>query len=122
MFVACIMANTKENLEKTRRPFTSETAREAQKASAASRSLHSLMVDSYNRELMKKAKGSKLTKQEKITKQIVDGAAEGDVQMLKIYTSVALSTQVKETRVEETDKGILITSVGAITPDETAQL
>ena len=106
--------------KKTR--FTSETARTAQAAGAASKTLHSLMVESYNRELMKKAKNSKLTKQEKITKQIVDGAAEGDVQMLKIYTSVALSTQVKETRVEETDKGILITSVGAITPDETAQL
>ena len=116
------MANTKENLEKTRRPFTSETAREAQKASAASRSLHSLMVESYNRELMKKAKGSTLTKGEKITKQIIDKAAEGDVQMIKIYTSVALSTQVKETRVEETDKGILITSVGAISPDEFREL
>ena len=42
--------------------------------------------------------------------------------MIKIYTSVALSTQVKETHVEATDKGILITSVGAITPEETAEL
>ena len=102
--------------------FTSETARAAQASGAASKTLHSLMVESYNRELAKKAKGSTLTKGEKITKQIVDKAAEGDVQMIKIYTSVALSTQVKETRVEETDKGILITSVGAITADEATQL
>ena len=115
---------TKEELEKISKNtrFSSETARAAQAAAAASRTLHSLMVESYNRELLKKAKGSTLTKQEKITKQIVDGAAEGDVQMIKIYTSVALSTQVKETRVEQTDKGILITSVGAITPEETAEL
>ena len=102
--------------------FTSETARAAQAASVPSRNLHSLMVESYNRELAKKAKGSTLTKGEKITKQIIDKAAEGDVQMIKIYTSVALSTQVKETRVEETDKGILITSVGAISPDEFGEL
>ena len=31
---------TKEELEKTRKPFTSETAREAQKKSVASRKLH----------------------------------------------------------------------------------
>ena len=113
---------TKEELaeisKKTR--FTSETARAAQAASVPSRNLHSMMVESFERELAKKVKG--VTKQEKITKQIVDGATGGDVQMIKIYTSVALSTQVKETHVEATDKGILITSVGAITPEETAEL
>lgn len=115
---------TKENMEKIGKgtQFSSETAKAAQAASVVSRNLHTLMVESYNRELMKKAKGSTLTKQEKITKQVIDKAAEGDVQMIKIYTSVALSTQIKETRVEETDKGILITSVGAITADEATQL
>lgn len=114
---------TKEELEKTRKPFTSETAREAQKKSVASRNLHTMMVKTIERELAKKVKGVKgVTKQEKISKQIVDGAADGDVQMIKIYTSIALSTQVKETHVEATDKGILITSVGAITPEEIAEL
>lgn len=111
---------TKEELEKTRKPFTSETAREAQKKSVASRNLHTMMVKTFERELAMKVKG--VTKQEKITERIVDGAIDGDVQMIKIYTSVALSTQVKETHVEATDKGILITSVGAITPDEIAEL
>ena len=120
MEIAWNMAGTKEQLEKTRKPFTSETAKEAQKKSVTSRNLHTMMVESFERELAKKVKG--VTKQEKITKQIVDGATGGDVQMIKIYTSVALSTQVKETHVEATDKGILITSVGAITPEETAEL
>lgn len=102
--------------------FSSETAREAQKRSVASRNLHSMMVESFERELAKKAKGSKLTKQEKITKQVVDKAAEGDIQMIKIYASVALSTQVKETKMEETENGILITTVGAITTEETTEL
>lgn len=111
---------TKEELEKTRKPFTSETAREAQKKSVASRNLHTMMVKTFERELAMKVKG--VTKQEKITKRIVDGATDGDVQMIKICISVALSTQVKETHVEATDKGILITSVGAITPDEIDEL
>lgn len=111
---------TKEELEKTRKPFTSETAREAQKKSVASRNLHTMMVKTIERELAKKVKG--VTKQEKISKQIVDGATDGDVQMIKIYKEIALSTQVKETHVEATDKGILITSVGAITPEEIAEL
>lgn len=112
---------TKEELEKTRKPFTSETAREAQKKSVASRNLHTMMVKTFERELAKKVKGG-VTKQEKITERIVDGATDGDVQMIKICISVALSTQVKETHVEATDKGILITSVGAITPEEIAEL
>ena len=106
------MAGTKEQLEKTRKPFTSETGKAAQRKSVESRRANQILLDAFTRELGLKAHNSKLTKGEKIIKDIVDHAAEGDVQKQKLALTYALSNEPKETQIKSDEQGIRIITSG----------
>lgn len=97
--------------------FSKENAREAQAASAKARRANQILLDAFTRELGLKARNSRLTKGEKIIKDIVDNAADGDVQKQKLALTYALSNEPKETQITSDEQGIKI-----ITSGETAGL
>ena len=97
-----------EQARKNKREFTSETAREAQKKGVEKRRANQILLDAFTRELGLKARNSKLTKGEKIIKDIVDHAAEGDVQKQKLALTYALSNEPKETQITGDEQGIRI--------------
>lgn len=101
-----------EQARKNKREFTSETAREAQKKGVEKRRANQLLLDAFTRELGLKARNSKLTKGEKIIKDIVDHAAEGDVQKQKLALTYALSNEPKETQITSDEQGIRIITSG----------
>lgn len=101
-----------EQARKNKREFTSETAREAQKKGVEKRRANQLLLDAFTRELGLKAHNSKLTKGEKIIKDIVDNAAEGDVQKQKLALTYALSNEPKETQITSDEQGIRIITSG----------
>lgn len=101
-----------EQARKNKREFTSETAREAQKKGVAKRRANQILLDAFTRELGLKAKNSKLTKGEQIIKDIVDHAAEGDVQKQKLALTYALSNEPKETQITSDEQGIRIITSG----------
>lgn len=101
-----------EQARKNKREFTSETAREAQKKGVEKRRANQILLDAFTRELGLKARNSKLTKGEKIIKDIVDHAAEGDVQKQKLALTYALSNEPKETQITSDEQGIRIITSG----------
>ena len=104
---------TKEELEKTRKPFNSETAREAQRKGVEARRANQVLLDAFTHELNLKAEGENITKGQKIVRNVVEGAAGGDIGKQKLVFTYALSNEPKETQVISDDKGIRIVTTGA---------
>lgn len=102
-----------EQARKNKREFTSETAREAQKKGVEKRRANQILLDAFTHELALKAQGENITKGQKIIKNVVEGAADGDIGKQKLVFTYALSNEPKETQVISDDKGIRIVTTGA---------
>ena len=102
-----------EQARKNKREFTSETAREAQKKGVEKRRANQILLDAFTHELALKAQGGNMTKGQKIIKNVVEGAADGDIGKQKLVFTYALSNEPKETQVISDDKGIRIVTTGA---------
>ena len=102
-----------EQARKNKREFTSETAREAQKKGVEKRRANQILLDAFTHELALKAQGENITKGQKIIKNVVEGAAGGDIGKQKLVFTYALSNEPKETQVISDDKGIRIVTTGA---------
>lgn len=102
-----------EQARKNKREFTSETAREAQKKGVEKRRANQILLDAFTHELALKAQGENMTKGQKIIKNVVEGAADGDIGKQKLVFTYALSNEPKETQVISDDKGIRIVTTGA---------
>ena len=102
-----------EQARKNKREFTSETAREAQKKGVEKRRANQILLDAFTHELALKAQGENITQGQKIIKNVVEGAADGDIGKQKLVFTYALSNEPKETQVISDDKGIRIVTTGA---------
>ena len=102
-----------EQARKNKREFTSETAREAQRKGVEKRRANQILLDAFTHELGLKARGERMTKGQKIIKNVVEGAAGGDLGKQKLVFTYALSNEPKETHVISDDKGIRIVTTGA---------
>lgn len=99
------MAGTREQLEKTRQPFTTETARAAQVKSVEARNANKILADALAFELRKQYKRTKSTKGEKIITTLVDSATEGDLQSQKLLLDYAQKNAPKQARFEQDENG-----------------
>ena len=88
-----------EQARKNKREFTSETAREAQKKGVEKRRANQILLDAFTHELALKAQGENITKGQKIIKNVVEGAADGDIGKQKLVFTYALSNEPKKTQV-----------------------
>lgn len=93
--------------------FSTETGKAAQPLSVIQRNINDIVLDGMTKRLMMTKKGSSMTNCESMNKKLVESAADGDIQAIKIIISYAMSNAPKESTVEKTETGIRVVTNNA---------